>query len=45
MAEITEELARQIYGKYLEAGLKMFPPFKGCIVKLIQFRVEHFIKQ
>lgn len=40
MKEITESMARAKYEEYLEAGLKMFPPFKGFGMKFIQFAID-----
>lgn len=38
--QITEEMAGKIYEEYMEAGLRMFPPFKGFGLKLIQFSMD-----
>lgn len=40
MREITESAARAKYEEYLEAGLRMFPPFKGYGMKFIQFAID-----
>lgn len=40
MIEINEQLAKATYEKYIEEGLKMFPPFKGYGIKFIQFSID-----
>ena len=40
MSDITETIARAKYEEYLEAGLRMFPPFKGYGMKFIQFAID-----
>lgn len=40
MKKITESDARIVYEKYLCEGLRMFPPFKGVGLKLIQFAID-----
>lgn len=35
-----KEEAKSRYEEYMEAGLKLFPPFKGYGVKLIQFAID-----
>lgn len=35
-----QEKAKSKYEEYMEAGLKLFPPFKGYGVKLIQFAID-----
>lgn len=40
MGNITIEDAKKVYEKYMEEGLKMFPPFKGYGMKYLQFARE-----
>lgn len=38
--KMTEDIARKKYEEYLEAGLKMVPPFKGYGMKFVQFAMD-----
>lgn len=38
--KMIEDRAREKYEKYLEAGLKMFPPFKGFGMMFVQFAID-----
>lgn len=40
MESSRQEEAKSRYEEYMEAGLKMFPPFKGYGLKLIQFAID-----
>lgn len=40
MTELTENIARKEYEKYVDAGLKMFPPFKGFGMMFVQFAID-----
>lgn len=40
MPMTKDKLAHDTYNKYLEEGLKMFPPLKGYGMKLIQFAMD-----
>lgn len=40
MESSRQEEAKSKYEEYMEAGLKMFPPFKGYGLKLIQFAID-----
>lgn len=37
---MIEDIARKKYEEYLEAGLKMFPPFKGFGMMYVQFAID-----
>lgn len=40
MEEISLDEANKKYDEYIEAGLKMFPPFKGFGMKFVQFAID-----